>query len=235
MFSKKKNVEVFSGGEGSCDGLSEQSCWSSRNEVKTGGCTYPFSFCWYILLSCHFLCSNASYCWVFFSVANFLLSLTMYHLITFQPFLKKTFLSYAINSTSICKRKKRTKKTQHFFAAVLFFFAKRTMVLYNLNMVHLICKAYTKYLGGKDKKIRYMLSLLMMLRYICLFILISSCVLYLLSIYLFWAELEVDLWHWSTLFIKTTHVHTCTHALFRTEPMQIRSVLFSPSWWIVIA
>lgn len=60
------------------------------------------------------------------------------------------------------------------------------MVLYNLNMVHLICKAYSKYLGGGgDEKIRYMPSLLMMLRYICLFILISSCVLYLLSIYLF--------------------------------------------------
>lgn len=27
----------------------------------------------------------------------------------------------------------------------VFFIAKRTMVLYNLNMVHLICKAYSKY------------------------------------------------------------------------------------------
>lgn len=64
------------------------------------------------------------------------------------------------------KEKKKNKKNNTFFAAVLFLFAKRTMVLYNLNMVHLICKAYTKYLGGKDEKIRYMLSLLMMLRYI---------------------------------------------------------------------
>lgn len=49
---------------------------------------------------------------------------------------------------------KRTKKNQHFFAAVLFlfFFAKRTMVLYNLNMVHLICKAYTKYWGEKKTR-----------------------------------------------------------------------------------
>ena len=84
MFLKKKNVEVFSGGEGSCNGLFRQSCWSSRNEVETGGCTYRFSFVDIFYSPAIFICSNASCCWVFFLVANFLLSLN--RLITFQPF-----------------------------------------------------------------------------------------------------------------------------------------------------
>lgn len=105
-----------------------------------------FLVCLYIFLSCHFICSNASYCWVF-SVADFLLSLNMYHLITFQPFLKKTFC----HMQSI-QHQSEKKKFLFFFATVFFvifniffFIAKRTMVLYNLNMVHLICKAYSKY------------------------------------------------------------------------------------------
>lgn len=40
------------------------------------------------------------------------------------------------------------------------------------------------------------------------FSLIAFCVLYLLSSYLFWTELEVDLRHWLTLFIMT--IHTCS-------------------------
>lgn len=164
----------------------------------------------------------------------------MYHLITFQPFLKKTFC----HMQSI-----QHQSEKHFFFLLQFFvfvilnyfvfIAKRTMVLYNLNMVHLICKAYSKYNRNPRKtKVWYMLSLLMVLRYIWVFNLISSCVLYLLSSYLFWTELEVDQRHWSTLFIMTihTHAHKHTHALFRTESLQNKiSSFFSPSWWIVMA
>lgn len=52
---------------------------------------------------------------------------------------------------SVKEKKKQKKTTTLFFAAVLFFFAKRTMVLYNLNMVHLICKAYILNIWGEKK------------------------------------------------------------------------------------
>lgn len=61
---------------------------------------------------------------------------------------EKDLLSYAINPTSIWK------SFFFFFGwsffccfefSFFFFIAKRTTVLYNLNMVHLICKAYSKY------------------------------------------------------------------------------------------
>lgn len=96
-------------------------------------------------------------------------------------------------------------------------------------MVHRICKAYNKHcLGGRQekKKIRYMLSLLMM-RYICIFILIFIlCPVFTLDLFVLswtwsWPMALVDVIYWDY-----THVHTCTLALFRTEPMQIRSVLF---------
>lgn len=69
---------------------------------------------------------------------------------------------------------------KHFlFATVLFFkfsfcfsIAKRTMVLYNLNMVHLICKAYSKYNGNHRKIKDWYMLLLMVLRYIWVFSLI---------------------------------------------------------------
>lgn len=135
----------------------------------------------------------------------------------------------------------QSEKHLFFFATIFSFYleffcfvfiAKRTMVLYNLNMVHLICKAYSKYNRNPRKtKVWYMLSLLMVLRYIWVFSLISSCVLYLLSSYLFWTELEVDHRHWSTLFIMTihTHAHKHTHALFRTESLQNKISSFFPS------
>lgn len=119
-----------------------------------------FLVCLYIFLSCHFICSNASYCWVF-SVANFLLSLNMYHLITFQPFLKKTFC----HMQSIQHQSEKLFSFFFFFCysfcyfeysfCFLFFIAKRTMVLYNLNMVHLICKAYSKYYRNPRTKNKF--------------------------------------------------------------------------------
>lgn len=66
-----------------------------------------------------------------------------------------------------------------------------------------------------------MLSLLMVLRYIWVFSLISSCVLYLHSSYLFWTELEVDRRHWSTLFIMT--IHTRCSVQNRVTAKQISS------------
>ena len=67
------------------------------------------------------------------------------------------------------------------------------------------------------------------------FSLISSCVLYLLSSYLFWTELEVDLWHWSTLFIMTIHTHAYTRSVQnRVTAKQISSFFLPPDelWWL---
>lgn len=76
----------------------------------------------------------------------------MYHLITFQPFLKKTFCH--MQSIQHQSEKHFSFLLQFFFFlfSLCFFIAKRTMVLYNLNMVHLICKAYPKYYGNHRKK-----------------------------------------------------------------------------------
>lgn len=210
MFSKKKNVEVSSEGEGSCNGLSEQSCWSTRNEVKTGGCTYPFCFVYIFYSPAIFYAVMRAIVGFFFSVANFLLSLTMYHLITFQSFL--TFLSYAINSTSIWKKNKKKKKQQHhFFAAVLFlfFFAKRTMVLYNLNMVHLICKAYTKYWGTKRQENSVHADVEVHLPFHSDFILCSvfTLDLFVLSWTWSWPVALVDIIYYD---YTRTHMHTCS-------------------------
>lgn len=96
------------------------------------------------------------------------------------------------------------------------------MVLYNLNMVHLICKAYSKYnTNPRQTKVWYMLSLLMVSRYIWVFSLISSCVLYLLSSYVFWTELEVDLWHLvDVIYYDYTHIRSVQN---RVNAKQISS------------
>lgn len=102
-----------------------QSCWSDHNEVKTGGCTYLFSlFIYFFFLSCHFICSNASCCWVFL-VANFLLSLNMYHLITFQLFLKETFCHMQSNQH-------QSEKNNNIFLLQFLFYFKYCFVFSSL-------------------------------------------------------------------------------------------------------
>lgn len=93
-------------------------------------------------------------------------------------------------------------------------------------MVHRICKAYTKHWWGVDKKkkIGTCCHCLWWGTFVFAFW-FSFCVLYLLWIYLFWAELEVDLWHWSTLFIETTHTYTHAHPLC-SEQKQCKSDRF---------
>lgn len=142
MFLKNKMLWSSPRGERSCNGLFRQSRWSDHNEVKTGGCTYLFSL-FYIFFSPAILYAVIQAIVGFSRQPTFYCPLNMYHLITFQLFLKKTFCHMqSIQHQSI--------KHFSFFATVLsvilkqFFIAKRTMVLYNLNMVHLICKAYSK-------------------------------------------------------------------------------------------
>lgn len=82
------------------------------------------------------------------------------------------------------------------------------------------------------KKVWYMLSLLIVLRYIWVFSLISSCVLYLLSSYLFWTELEVDLRHWSTLFIMTIHTHMLCSEQSHCKTNQFIFLPPDELWWL---
>ena len=81
------------------------------------------------------------------------------------------------------------------------------------NMVHCICKAYTKYWwGGGKKKMRYMLSLLLV-RYICIFILIFIlCSVFTLDLFVLswtwsWPMALVDVIYWDYTHV---HMHTCS-------------------------
>lgn len=168
----------------------------------------------------------------------------MYRLITFQTFLKnkkqtkKEPLSYAIKSNtdpnnSLCCCSFMLRFCSLSWVFLSFVIAKWTMVLYNLNVVHVICKAYPKCRWNHGESTVRLINADGFQGTFVFFSLISSCVLYLRSSYLLWTELEVDLRQWSTLFIMT--INTRTYALFWTEALQNESVHFSPARWILTA
>lgn len=149
---------------------------------------------------------------------------------------EKDLLSYAINPTSIWK--------SFFFFCCSFFFvilnlvffffiAKRTMVLYNLNMVHLICKAYSKYNWNHRNKKSLVHVIIadgieVHLSFQPDFIL---CSVFTLKLFVLnWT------WSWPTAYVDIIYYdYIHTYALFRTESLQNKSVNVSPSWLILMA
>ena len=153
--------------------------------------------CFDIFSSCHFLCSNTSYCWVF-SVVFTLLSRVPPENI---PDIQTEETSGHMQSNQHRLDEKKT------FCVVCQRFAKRHMVLYNLNVTHRICKAYSNCNRNHHKVskvnnvVHFFLSLLTVMRYIYitsfggLFLCVCS------TNYSLEAELDRDSLQWLSLFI----------------------------------